>query len=842
MIDEAGSCERPAQKGEIGGASATAGPKAIVLFSDGTNNSSAKLFKTNVWRMYEAVDLGATAIDPRQIVHYDEGVGNSGFRPFAILGSVFGWGLKRNVIELYSFLCRNYDPNEQIFVFGFSRGAFTARTLVGLIAKEGLVPYRNEADLAHQAEDAFRAYIHQRVPRFPPMRFLLPAWRTLVRLLLLAKRALLRQEHYDATKHHYPRIRFVGVWDTVAAYGGPIVELVRAFDDWIRPLSFKDQKLSDKVDFGRHALALDDERDAFQPVPWDEPWPLDRDRLKQVWLSGAHADVGGGYPDDSLAYVSLAWMMEEAQAAGLQLRSEKIEEANRIANAFGPIHDPRAGFGSYYRYQPRLVGAYVEPPEPGTESIEDPQFQEQGLNHRGWIHESVFHRIAAGTDGYAPITLPRDFRIVDHAPEDPSFPQPLRANLEATSHIRADHQESFGDLVWFKRLLYFAIVFASLGLASMPLWIETADKRVCVDARCVAGTLFGWLQYVLPGFAEPWTAAFSAGPGWALLFVLLIVLFRSMGAAAERRLRDNTRRLWRQSLAGRVNMPASDSPVRRMRTSRTYQATLKFIKWQLLPIVFGLLMLFALIWLAAVVAAQVRLAANEHRGAFCTKESGGAANFTTANPCNRLPLVVRAGQSYEVRFHVPTDWQDGSDPDHKTSPSGLAAHRLAFPWGYLAAPFRRVVTARYLQPLVATKEPGRDVHIQKLQLSKLGENVYGGEFKAATSGRVTMFANDAVPPWPFDRSYFYSGSDRSANRGSACVAIGHKSAVGLNPLIVCSAACSGRTGNCSWHFADPKLDALREERERSRVASRSGRGPSSHKAFGKSVSALQPPP
>src|SRR3954467_12004475 len=87
-------------------------PKSIVLFSDGTGNSSAKLFKTNVWRMYEAVDLGpAEEGKQRQIAFYDDGVGTSTFRPLALLGGIFGYGLKRNVLELYSYVCRNYDPN-----------------------------------------------------------------------------------------------------------------------------------------------------------------------------------------------------------------------------------------------------------------------------------------------------------------------------------------------------------------------------------------------------------------------------------------------------------------------------------------------------------------------------------------------------------------------------------------------------------------------------------------------------------------------------------------------------------------------------------------------------------
>src|SRR4051794_18424421 len=140
-------------------------PRKIAVFSDGTGNSASKLFKTNVWRMYEAVELGETALDPEQLVFYAEGVGNSGFRPLAILGGVFGWGLKRNVLALYAFLCRNYRKGDEIYAFGFSRGAFTIRVLIGLIDRQGLVPYRDEAALSHQMYDAYRAYISRQYPR-----------------------------------------------------------------------------------------------------------------------------------------------------------------------------------------------------------------------------------------------------------------------------------------------------------------------------------------------------------------------------------------------------------------------------------------------------------------------------------------------------------------------------------------------------------------------------------------------------------------------------------------------------------------------------------------------------
>src|SRR3981189_4007879 len=109
----------------------------IVLLSDGTGNSSAKVWRTNVWRLFEALDLSSSD----QVACYDDGVGTSSFRPLAILGGAFGIGLRRNVISLYKFACRNYRATaDEIYDFVFSRGAFTIRVVIGLIIDQGLIP------------------------------------------------------------------------------------------------------------------------------------------------------------------------------------------------------------------------------------------------------------------------------------------------------------------------------------------------------------------------------------------------------------------------------------------------------------------------------------------------------------------------------------------------------------------------------------------------------------------------------------------------------------------------------------------------------------------------------
>jgi uncharacterized protein (DUF2235 family) len=327
--------------------------KKIILLSDGTGNSERSPFKTNVWRTYQALKLAPG----EQIAYYDNGIGTSTFKSLAVLGGAFGWGLKRNVLGLYKFLCRTYEPGDLVYGFGFSRGAFTIRVLIGLIDREGLVRYRKadrsaitERALTHYAAAAYRAYRKQRCSA--PLALV---GRLLRDTFLMVHDRLLGRPPYD-NRNNVPveEIRFLGLWDTVDAYGLPIRELKSAVDKYTW-LTFRSLELCNKVKCARHALALDDERATFHPLVWDERREVDADRIRQVWFAGAHANVGGGYPDDSLAYVPLLWILKEAQQAGLTFEPEVMQLYKAGANPFGRIYDSRAGRGAFYRYSPRRI-------------------------------------------------------------------------------------------------------------------------------------------------------------------------------------------------------------------------------------------------------------------------------------------------------------------------------------------------------------------------------------------------------------------------------------------------------------------------------------------------------
>ncbi|MCA9422308.1 MAG: DUF2235 domain-containing protein, partial [Nitrospira sp.] len=453
--------------------------KNIVLFSDGTGNSSGKLFKTNVWRLYQALDLSGPdpkkPNKPEQIAYYDDGVGTSSFKPLALLGGAFGWGLKRNVIDLYTFLCRNYQEGDSIYCFGFSRGAFTIRVLVGLINSQGLMSAETQADLKRLGLKAFRE--HRRARYKSVFQLETPA-RALRDGVIRAQNKLLGQGvSSQPITILRPQITFLGLWDSVAAYGLPIEELTRAWNA-VFPLSVPDRDLSGIVKRACHALALDDERNSFHPVLWNEDHQPEKNAasthirdeiISQVWFTGMHSNVGGGYPDDALAHVSLAWIMEEANAVGLLFKQEEWDRIKATANPYGKLYDSRHGVGGTYRYLPRKLSTLSNDMDDITNQVVIP---------RPKIHESVFQRIAKGVDGYAPFILPERYAVVtaSGAIVDPSNPQQGSSSInehptQATD--RVNRQEKIWNLVWWKRVAYFTSILVVIALLAFPLFRPT---------------------------------------------------------------------------------------------------------------------------------------------------------------------------------------------------------------------------------------------------------------------------------------------------------------------------------------------------------------------------------
>jgi uncharacterized protein (DUF2235 family) len=848
--------------GDAAAKDAATAPKSIVLFSDGTGNSSAKLFKTNVWRLYEAVDLGPSPGGNRdQISFYDDGVGTSNFKFLAALGGAFGWGLKRNVLDIYRYASRNYREGDHIYAFGFSRGAFTIRLVVALIASQGLVQSEDESELNRKSIQAYRAFREA----FHIRKF--KRWTKFLRRM----RNRTRTTTYDSTKNTHPKIHFVGVWDTVAAYGGPIAEITRAIDNWIYPLSMPNYVLDEKVECARHALAIDDERDAFQPLLWDElaeekraleaknaqqaalekarrsrsktkraEWlgkaagraadkRFFRTRLQQVWFTGMHADVGGGYPDESLSYVSLLWMMEEAETTGLRVLPSIKDRFFALANSYGPMHDSRSGFAAYYRYQPRKIAAWLD--STGTEDdcrylmLRDPDVEDDNGNVRGLlrcvcVHESVIARINSGTVRYAPIALPEAFKVMppqragetvqqptahdgfhckyERPPSEPLITPEIRALVEQRAAAHFDCQENLWDFVWRRRIAYFATVIATVLLVVLPFWnpLPGFIDRTCSDSRCVIPSLIRPARALVPGFVDPWISAVARYPITPFIYIVAIVLLLKWSTSIERQLSDGSYRLWRRVLDGQQIESCKPTRLREIREGATYQSLFQWLKWSVLPAVFGFLMFLAILYVPLVGISQAAIQLDEADHTFCAADDPNQLHqlvgdrksfaFFTWRRCNPTNLIIDTNQPYEIVFQLPVS--DKGDPvpwwddTIASKPGSITRVRASSLFQVLGVPMRRVIEASYLQPLAQTAalpRPPRHwwerfdihrVHVTKLELKQDEDwpELYRTRFVLRSKNdekRVLhLFANDVH--LPFAGTRFYDN-----NCGSAVVTI-----------------------------------------------------------------------
>jgi uncharacterized protein (DUF2235 family) len=272
--------------------------RRLVVFCDGTWNSADRPAVTNVCKLRSAVVESAD-----QVVKYEPGVGTKwGER---IRGGAFGYGLSRNVRDCYAWLVDHYKPGDELWFFGFSRGAFTARSLAGLVRNSGILLPEH----SNMVKDAYKLY-RSRKPGDAPWEEAATAWRA---------------------RHSYPlpRITFIGVWDTVGALGIPTYrfQLPGISKRW----TFHDTTLSSYVDNAYHAISIDERRRAFVPTLWVkqvkdgkvvEPPP--EQTVSQVWFAGVHSDVGGGYPEPELSEIPLLWIAERARDCGLVFKPEYL--------------------------------------------------------------------------------------------------------------------------------------------------------------------------------------------------------------------------------------------------------------------------------------------------------------------------------------------------------------------------------------------------------------------------------------------------------------------------------------------------------------------------------------
>ena len=348
--------------------------KRLCIFCDGTWQTFDQPRPTNVALLARCVLPGQ--ISPTspavQVVYYDDGVGVGGGVANGLvhwLGGTLGDGLDAKIRDAYRFLCLNYTPGDQILIFGFSRGAYTARSLGGLLSQRWILK-RSQLDRIDEVMTTYRTRAGEEE---------------------LAK---LRDEFsWPVPSDASSRISYLGVWDTVGSLGIPDVTALADIVD--SKYKFHDLSLSPFVASARHAVSTDEERATFRPTLWDNIDAMNASTGKgdegdalyaQQWFPGVHGSVGGGGVDGGISIAPLTWIAEGAQRAGLQLDNDLwepiISGRNDLANF--PAKDWTLGAIA-------LDAFGLAPREPGPQELEQ-------------ISQSARHRWEKRID-YRPVPL-----------------------------------------------------------------------------------------------------------------------------------------------------------------------------------------------------------------------------------------------------------------------------------------------------------------------------------------------------------------------------------------------------------------------------------------------------
>jgi uncharacterized protein (DUF2235 family) len=423
----------------------------IIICCDGTGNEISENI-SNVLKLYRCLRK-TEKTQPRQLVFYDPGVGTLE-RPDpwhqlrqdfnAILGLATGYGLDDNVLAAYSFLVHNYQTGDQIYLFGFSRGAYTVRVLAGLIHKIGLIT-PEQVNLAGSGLIAYKQFSSDEAPKL----------RAQAKLLTESGDAEgpLPQTAFDnaaqfarITSSRWPTIRFVGVWDTVASVIVPRPD--RFYWPSLEELAFTISNPS--VQTFRQAISIDERRCMFRLKKWDDPQTYKHNRFNdahaepqdilQVWFAGVHADIGGGYPEkqSGLSKYPLLWMIDEATSCGLQVNQATVNQlawgiqrkgspySYVVPDVRGELHESLRGAWWILEYLPKSAKYKEWPARKAHFGYYIPDAEPRFIPDGAMIHESALLRMDA-MPSYRPVNLPKQYE---------KFPMPV-----PPAHASAEAEE-----------------------------------------------------------------------------------------------------------------------------------------------------------------------------------------------------------------------------------------------------------------------------------------------------------------------------------------------------------------------------------------------------------------
>jgi uncharacterized protein (DUF2235 family) len=368
-------------------------PKNIVVCCDGTGNEFGDSV-SNVVKLYKML-----VQDESQVAYYHPGVGTMGARSALtgitrwwtkVIGLAFGYGISDNIADAYQFLMRTYQPGDTVYMFGFSRGAYTVRALCGMLHIIGLLREDNEGLIPYS-----------------------------IRMIKQKNIDFGVAADFQKTFCRECGTHFVGVWDTVSSVG------------WVYNIAhFPCTRATRNPDFNivRHAVSIDERRAFFRQNLFGAPHD-DQQDIKEVWFAGVHSDVGGSYPEceSQLSKIALKWMVGEAEPAGLRIDQERkadILGGKKPYVASDPCtknqHESLRGPWWITEVWPKIVSRETSPGV-WTKSLRMNLARRRFIAPNPTVHSSVEERLADKNLGYAPPNLPREREVYRGCQEDPSL-------------------------------------------------------------------------------------------------------------------------------------------------------------------------------------------------------------------------------------------------------------------------------------------------------------------------------------------------------------------------------------------------------------------------------------